>query len=324
MANIKDSITELIGNTPMVEFHRLREKLGLEARIVGKLEYFNPGGSSKDRIALAMIEGAEREGKIKNGSVIVEFTSGNTGIGLAEVAAAKGYGCKIAVQPGTSEERVKLVQAYGAETFEPYIGKDVMESLADVDRVAAETPGGWVPTQFHNLNNGGAHYATTGPEIYRDTDGKVDIYVAGVGTGGTASGTSEFLKKVKPEIYTVAVQPSPESVATPEKSVEEMTGIHKFTEIDPSFVPGNVHIDAFDEIYDVQTEEALSALQELARTEGVLMGYSGGAALYAAIKLARRPENKDKLIVFIVPDNGERYLSQDIYSKRSSQDRVVL
>lgn len=256
-------------------------------------------------------------------AVAVEIM-GIPGLPVAEVAAAKGYGCKIAVQPGTSEERVKLVQAYGAETFEPYIGKDVMESLADVDRVAAETPGGWVPTQFHNLNNGGAHYATTGPEIYRDTDGKVDIYVAGVGTGGTASGTSEFLKKVKPEIYTVAVQPSPESVATPEKSVEEMTGIHKFTEIDPSFVPGNVHIDAFDEIYDVQTEEALSALQELARTEGVLMGYSGGAALYAAIKLARRPENKDKLIVFIVPDNGERYLSQDIYSKRSSQDRVVL
>lgn len=324
MANIKNSITELIGNTPLVEFHRLEKELGLKARIVGKLEYFNPAGSSKDRIALAMIEGAEEEGKLKEGSTIVEMTSGNTGIGLAAVAAAKGYHIKLAVQPTASRERVQLVEAYGAVTFPMYLGEDIMESLDDVDREAAQTPNSYVPYQFSNENNAGVHKRTTGPEIFRDTDGEVDILVAGVGTGGTLSGSAEYLKSQKKDIKIVAVQPHVDSIATPEKEVEEITGVHKFTEIEKRLVPDNVHPELFDEISDIRTEEALTALQKLALTEGVLVGYSGGAALYEAIRQARMPENEGKLIVAILPDNGERYLSQDIFQPRESQKNVVL
>lgn len=324
MANIKNSITELIGNTPLVEFHRLEKELGLKARIVGKLEYFNPAGSSKDRIALAMIEGAEEEGKLKEGSTIVEMTSGNTGIGLAAVAAAKGYHIKLAVQPTASRERVQLVEAYGAVTFPMYLGEDIMESLDDVDREAAQTPNSYVPYQFSNENNAGVHKRTTGPEIFRDTDGEVDILVAGVGTGGTLSGSAEYLKSQKKDIKIVAVQPHVDSIATPEKEVEEITGVHKFTDIEKRLVPDNVHPEFFDEISDIRTEEALTALQKLALTEGVLVGYSGGAALYEAIRQARMPENEGKLIVAILPDNGERYLSQDIFQPRESQKNVVL
>lgn len=322
--DIKNSITELIGNTPLVEFHRLEKELGLKARIVGKLEYFNPAGSSKDRIALAMIEGAEKEGKLKEGSTIVEMTSGNTGIGLAAVAAARGYQIKLAVQPTASRERVQLVEAYGAVTFPMYEGADIMESLDDVDREAAEIPNSYVPYQFSNVNNAGVHKRTTGPEIYRDTDGEVAVLVAGVGTGGTLSGSAEYLKAQNKDIKIVAVQPHPDSIAAPEKDVEEITGIHKFTDTEARLVPGNVHPELFDEISDIRTEEALTALQRLALTEGILVGYSSGAALFEAIRQARKPENEGKLIVAILPDNGERYLSQDIFREREAQKNVVL
>ena len=324
MANIKNSITELIGNTPLVEFHRLEKELGLKARIVGKLEYFNPAGSSKDRIALAMIEGAEKEGTLKEGSTIVEMTSGNTGIGLAAVAAARGYHIKLAVQPTASKERVQLVEAYGATTFPMYEGEDIMESLEDVEKEAQKTPNSYVPYQFGNVNNAGIHKKTTGPEIYRDTDGEIDILVAGVGTGGTLSGSAEYLKSQKPDIKVVAVQPHVDSIATPQKDVEEITGVHKFTDIEARLVPDNVHPQFFDEISDIKTEEALTALQKLAVTEGILVGYSGGAALYEAIQQARKPENEGKLIVAILPDNGERYLSQDIFKPREYQKKVTL
>lgn len=324
MANIKNSIVELIGNTPMVEFHRLEKELGLKARIVGKLEYFNPGGSSKDRIALAMIEEAERTGKLKEGSTIVELTSGNTGIGLAEVAAAKGYGIKLAVQPTASKERIQIVEAYGAKTFPMFMGEDILDSLDDVQREADETPNSYVPNQFSNERNAGIHRETTGPEIYRDTDGEIDILIAGVGTGGTLSGSAEYLKSKKPGVQVVAVQPHIDSVAKPGYEVEEITGVHKFTEIEERLVPDNVHAEFFDEIADVKTEEALTALQKLAVTEGILVGYSGGAALYEAIRQARKPENEGKLIVVILADNGERYLSQDIFVPRESQKEVTL
>lgn len=327
MAAIHESILELIGNTPLVEFKRLEEKLGLKARVVGKLELFNPAGSAKDRAALAMIEGAEREGELNPDSTIVEFTSGNTGIGLAAVAAAKGYPIQIAIQPGTGEERLEVVQAYGAKTFEPdFSGPDILSVLDQVDEYAAAIPDSWVVHQFYNKYNNGAHYRTTGPEIWRDTDGEVDIFVAGVGTGGTATGTGRFLKEQNPKVQVVAVQPHPDSVANPAegKFVEEITGIHKFTEIDPHLVPGNVHPELYDKIVDVKTEEALETIQELAKLEGVLVGPSSGAALYEAIKLARLPENEGKLIVALLPDGGERYLSQNVYTPRESQSAVEL
>lgn len=327
MAGIHGSITELVGNTPLVEFKRLEEKLGLKARIVGKLEYFNPAGSSKDRIALSMIEGAEAEGKLKPGSTIVEFTSGNTGVGLAAVASAKGYKLHIAVQPGTSAERLQLVKAYGAETFEPsFDGPDVLDVLDQVDKYAAEIPDAWVPEQFYNENNNGAHYRTTGPEIWRDTDGQVDIFIAGVGTGGTATGTGKFLKEQNPEVKVVAVEPHPDSVSIPPegKFVEEITGIHKFTEVDPRIVPGNVHPDEYDEIAEIRFNEGLAVTQLLAKEEGVLVGPSSGAALYEGIRQARKPENEGKLIVVLLPDSGERYLSQDIFAPRAELGEVEL
>ena len=327
MAGIHGSITELVGNTPLVEFKRLEEKLGLKARIVGKLEYFNPAGSSKDRIALSMIEGAEAEGKLKPGSTIVEFTSGNTGVGLAAVAAAKGYKLHIAVQPATSAERLQLVKAYGAETFEPsFDGPDVLDVLDQVDKYAAEIPDAWVPEQFYNENNNGAHYRTTGPEIWRDTDGQVDIFIAGVGTGGTATGTGKFLKEQNPEVKVVAVEPHPDSVSIPPegKFVEEITGIHKFTEVDPRIVPGNVHPDEYDEIAEIRFNEGLAVTQLLAKEEGVLVGPSSGAALYEGIRQARKPENEGKLIVVLLPDSGERYLSQDIFAPRAELGEVEL
>ena len=327
MAGIHASITELIGNTPLVEFNRLEEKLGLKARIVGKLEYFNPAGSSKDRIALSMIEGAERDGSIGAGSTIVEFTSGNTGIGLAAVAAAKGYPIHIAVQPGTSEERVKLVEVYGATTFEPdFGGPDILSVLDSVDEYAAAIPHSWVPAQFNNENNRGAHYRTTGPEIWRDTEGKVDIFIAGVGTGGTVTGTGEYLKEQNPAVKIVAVQPHPDSISNPAEGVfvEEITGVHKFTDVDARLVPGNVHPDEYDEIAEVKFEEGLTLTQLLAREEGVLVGPSSGAALFEAVRQARKPENEGKLVVALLPDSGERYLSQDIFRRRPSQDNVAL
>lgn len=327
MAGIHGSITELVGNTPLVEFKRLEEKLGLKARIVGKLEYFNPAGSSKDRIALSMIEGAEAEGKLKPGSTIVEFTSGNTGVGLAAVAAAKGYKLHIAVQPGTSAESLQLVKAYGAETFEPsFDGPDVLDVLDQVDKYAAEIPDAWVPEQFYNENNNGAHYRTTGPEIWRDTDGQVDIFIAGVGTGGTATGTGKLLKEQNPEVKVVAVEPHPDSVSIPPegKFVEEITGIHKFTEVDPRIVPGNVHPDEYDEIAEIRFNEGLAVTQLLAKEEGVLVGPSSGAALYEGIRQARKPENEGKLIVVLLPDSGERYLSQDIFAPRAELGEVEL
>ncbi len=327
MAGIHGSITELVGNTPLVEFGRLEEKLGLKARIVGKLEYFNPAGSSKDRIALSMIEGAEKDGSLKPGSTVVEFTSGNTGVGLAAIAAAKGYPIHIAVQPGTSAERLQLVKAYGAETFEPrFDGPDILDVLSQVDDYAANIPGAWVPEQFNNQNNNGAHYRTTGPEVWRDTDGKVDVFIAGVGTGGTVTGTGKYLKEQNPQVKVVAVEPHPDSVSIPPegKFVEEITGIHKFTEVDPRLVPGNVHPDEYDEIAKVRFDEGLAVTQLLAKEEGVLVGPSSGAALYEGIRQARKPENEGKLIVVLLPDSGERYLSQDIFAPRPELAEVEL
>ncbi len=327
MGAIHGSIVELVGNTPLVEFKRLEEKLGLKARIVGKLEYFNPAGSSKDRIALSMIEGAEQDGSLKPGSTVVEFTSGNTGVGLAAIAAAKGYPVHIAVQPGTSAERLQLVKAYGAETFETNFDvPDILDVLDQVDDYASSIPNSWVPKQFYNENNNGAHYRTTGPEVWRDTDGGVDVFIAGVGTGGTVTGTGKYLKEQNPQVKVVAVEPHPDSVSIPPegKFVEEITGIHKFTEVDPRVVPGNVHPSEYDEIAKVRFSEGLAVTQLLAKTEGVLVGPSSGAALYEGIRQARKPENEGKLIVVLLPDSGERYLSQDIFAPRPELAEVEL
>ncbi len=324
MTNIHDSIAELVGNTPLVEFHRLEEALGLKAHIVGKLEYFNPAGSSKDRIALSMIEGAEKSGELGPGGTIVEFTSGNTGIGLAAIGAAKGYNVKISVQPGTSEERIKLIEAYGGQTFEVSLEGDVLDALDQVHKYAEDIPGAWIPEQFYNENNYLAHYRTTGPEIWRDTDGKVGVFVAGVGTGGTASGTAKYLKEKNPNVKVVAVEPHVDSISNPAegKFVEEMAGIHKFDGVEERLVPGNVHRDDFDEIADIHTEEGLAALHLLARTEGIFVGPSSGGALYAAILEARKPENEGKIIVALFPDGGERYLSQNVQNIRPVETTV--
>lgn len=316
MSKIYNSITELVGNTPLVEFQRFNKNRNLAARVIGKLEYFNPAGSVKDRFALAAIEAAEEAGLLTPESTLVELTSGNTGIALASIAAAKGYPLKLIIQKQTSRERKQIVRAYGAEYELTGEILDIMEVLERLQKIADETPSAFRPNQFDNEVNPGIHKKTTGPEIYRDTDGQIDILVAAVGTGGTVSGSGEYLKSQNPDIKVVAVQPEKDSVATPETPhIREITGVHRFTDVDPAIVPPNVHNNIIDEVISVSTADAVATVRALAREEGILVGESSGSALFAALQLAKHPENKGKLIVVILADNGERYLSSGLFEE---------
>ena len=310
MANIYTSADQLIGKTPLLELKRLEEKEGLEARVLAKLEYFNPAGSVKDRIAKAMIDDAEARGLLKKGSVIIEPTSGNTGIGLASVAAARGYRIIIVMPDTMSVERRQLMKAYGAELVLTEGAKGMKGAIAKADELAKEIPGGFIPGQFVNPANPAAHKATTGPEIWADTDGKVDIFVAGVGTGGTVTGVGEYLKEQNPEVKIVAVEPASSPVLS-----KGTSGAHKIQGIGAGFVPEVLNTAVYDEIIPVENEDAFAAGRLLGKTEGVLVGISSGAALHAAIQLAKRPENKGKTIVALLPDTGDRYLSTALFAE---------
>ena len=310
MANIYTSADQLIGKTPLLELKRLEEKEGLEARVLAKLEYFNPAGSVKDRIAKAMIDDAEARGLLKKGSVIIEPTSGNTGIGLASVAAARGYRIIIVMPDTMSVERRQLMKAYGAELVLTEGAKGMKGAIAKADELAKEIPGGFIPGQFVNPANPAAHKATTGPEIWADTDGKVDIFVAGVGTGGTVTGVGEYLKEQNPEVKIVAVEPAGSPVLS-----KGTSGAHKIQGIGAGFVPEVLNTAVYDEIIPVENEDAFAAGRLLGKTEGVLVGISSGAALHAAIQLAKRTENKGKTIVALLPDTGDRYLSTALFAE---------
>ncbi len=310
MANIYTSADQLIGKTPLLELKRLEEKEGLEARVLAKLEYFNPAGSVKDRIAKAMIDDAEARGLLKEGSVIIEPTSGNTGIGLASVAAARGYRIIIVMPDTMSVERRVLMKAYGAELVLTEGAKGMKGAIAKADELAKEIPGGFIAGQFVNPANPAAHKATTGPEIWEDTDGKVDIFVAGVGTGGTITGVGEYLKEQNPEVKIVAVEPAGSPVLS-----KGTSGAHKIQGIGAGFVPEVLNTAVYDEIIPVENEDAFAAGRLLGKTEGVLVGISSGAALHAAILLAKRPENKGKTIVALLPDTGDRYLSTALFAE---------
>lgn len=303
-----NNITGLIGHTPLVEINRFTEKLGLKARILVKLELFNPAGSVKDRIALSMIEDAEKKGLLKPGSVIIEPTSGNTGIGLASIAASKGYRAVFTMPETMSAERRKLLQAYGAEIVLTEGAKGMKGAIAKAEELARQTPGSFIPGQFVNPANPEAHVRTTGPEIWDDSDGKVDIFVAGVGTGGTVTGTGRYLKSKNPAVRVVAVEPAASPVLTQGKA-----GPHAIQGIGAGFVPEVLDTKIYDEVIDVTNEDALATGREIARKEGFLVGISSGAALFAAVELARRPENAGKLIVALLPDNGDRYLSTKLF-----------
>lgn len=303
-----NNITGLIGHTPLVEINRFTEKLGLKARILVKLELFNPAGSVKDRIALSMIEDAEKKGLLKPGSVIIEPTSGNTGIGLASIAASKGYRAVFTMPETMSAERRKLLQAYGAEIVLTEGAKGMKGAIAKAEELARQTPGSFIPGQFVNPANPEAHVRTTGPEIWDDTDGKVDIFVAGVGTGGTVTGTGRYLKSKNPAVRVVAVEPAASPVLTQGKA-----GPHAIQGIGAGFVPEVLDTKIYDEVIDVTNEDALATGREIARKEGFLVGISSGAALFAAVELARRLENAGKLIVALLPDNGDRYLSTKLF-----------
>lgn len=305
---IYSSFTDLVGNTPLLELVNLEKKYGLKARIAAKLEYFNPAGSVKDRIAKAMIEDAEAAGKLKPGAVIVEPTSGNTGIGLAAVAAAKGYKIILTMPETMSVERRNLLKAYGAELVLTEGSKGMKGAIAKADEIAAATPGAFIPGQFVNPANPAAHRASTGPEIWRDSEGTVDIFVAGVGTGGTLTGVGEYLKEKKPSVKIVAVEPADSPVLS-----KGTAGSHKIQGIGAGFVPEVLNTDIYDEIIPVENEDAFALGRELGRTEGILVGISSGAALWAAIELAKRPENEGKTIVVLLPDTGDRYLSTPMF-----------
>ena len=307
---IYKSFTELVGNTPLLELTNLEKKLGLKAKIVAKLEYFNPAGSVKDRIAKAMIEDAEASGKLRPGAVIVEPTSGNTGIGLAAVAAAKGYRIILTMPETMSVERRNLLKAYGAELVLTEGAKGMKGAIAKADEIAAATPGAFIPGQFVNPANPAAHKATTGPEIWKDTEGEVDIFVAGVGTGGTLTGVGEYLKERKPTVQVVAVEPASSPVLS-----KGVAGAHKIQGIGAGFVPDVLNTKIYDEIIPVENEDAFALGRELGRTEGILVGISAGAALWAAIELAKRPENEGKTIVALLPDTGDRYLSTPMFQE---------
>lgn len=310
MANIKKSASELIGHTPLLEVTRYEEKNGIaEATILVKLEYFNPAGSVKDRIALHMIEVAEKEGKLKPGGTIIEPTSGNTGIGLASVAAAKGYRAVLTLPETMSVERRKLLQAYGAELVLTDGAQGMKGAIAKAEELQAQTPGSIILGQFENPANPAIHKATTGPEIWDDTDGKVDIFVAGVGTGGTITGVGSYLKEKNPAVKVVAVEPEGSPVLS-----GGQPGPHKIQGIGAGFVPGTLDTGIYDEIIKVSNEDAFAAGRAIATQEGVLVGISSGAALHAAAELAKRPENKGKVIVALLPDSGDRYLSTPLFS----------
>ncbi len=310
MAKIYKSLTELVGKTPLLELSNYEQKKELGATVIAKLEYYNPAGSVKDRIAKAMIEDAEQKGVLKEGSVIIEPTSGNTGIGLASIAAARGYRLILTMPETMSIERRNLLKAYGAELVLTEGAKGMKGAIAKANELAQEIPNSFIPGQFDNPANPAIHKATTGPEIWEDTDGKVDILVAGVGTGGTITGTGEFLKSKKADVKVVAVEPDDSPVLS-----EGKAGPHKIQGIGAGFVPQVLNTGVYDEIIRVKNEDAFATGRELSKSEGLLVGISSGAALWAATELAKRPENKGKTIVVILPDTGERYLSTPLFSE---------
>lgn len=306
---VYEKITDLIGNTPLVELKNIEAANGLQAKVIAKLEYFNPAGSVKDRIARAMIDDAEKKGLLKPGSVIIEPTSGNTGIGLAAVAASRGYKIILTMPETMSVERRNLLKAYGAELVLTEGSKGMKGAIAKAEELAAETPDSFIPSQFTNAANPAAHLATTGPEIWNDTDGKVDIFVAGVGTGGTLSGVGEYLKSKNPNVKAVAVEPAGSPVLS-----KGTPGPHKIQGIGAGFVPETLNTDIYDEIIAVENEDAFATGRAIARKEGILVGISSGAAVYAALQLAKRQENKGKVIVALLPDTGDRYLSTPMFT----------
>lgn len=310
MSRIYKSADELIGHTPLLELSRIESAHNLQAKIIAKLEYFNPAGSVKDRIAKAMIEEAERAGKLKPGAVIIEPTSGNTGIGLASVAAARGYKAIIVMPETMSVERRQLMKAYGAEVVLSDGSKGMKGAIAKAQELAEATPNSFIPGQFVNPANPKAHLETTGPEIFEDTDGQVDIFVAGVGTGGTVTGVGKYLKSKKPGVKIVAVEPASSAVLS-----TGVPGPHKIQGIGAGFVPDVLDTKVYDEIIPVSNEDAFATGREVGRSEGVLVGISSGAALWAAIELAKRPENKGKTIVVLLPDTGDRYLSTSLFAE---------
>ena len=309
MSTIYTSADQLIGKTPLLELTNTEKEEGLEATILAKLEYFNPAGSVKDRIAKAMIDDAEEKGLLKEGSVIIEPTSGNTGIGLASVAAARGYRIIIVMPETMSVERRQLMKAYGAELVLTEGSKGMKGAIAKADELAQEIPNAFIPGQFVNPANPAVHKATTGPEIWADTDGKVDIFVAGVGTGGTITGVGEYLKEQNPDVKVVAVEPATSPVLS-----KGTAGAHKIQGIGAGFVPDVLNTGVYDEVIAVENEAAFAAGKKVGRLEGVLVGISSGAAVWAAIELAKRPENKGKTIVALLPDTGDRYLSTPLFA----------
>lgn len=308
MAGIYKGALELIGNTPLLEVANIEKELGLEARVLVKLEYLNPAGSVKDRVARAMIEDAEEKGLLKEGSVIIEPTSGNTGIGLASIAAVKGYRIILTMPETMSVERRNILKAYGAEIVLTEGVKGMKGAIAKAEALAEEIPGSFIPGQFTNPANPAMHQRTTGPEIWEDTDGKVDIFIAGVGTGGTLTGVGTYLKSKNPDVQVVALEPADSPVLS-----EGRSGAHKIQGIGAGFVPEVLDTQVYDEIYKADAEEAFAAAKLLAKKEGILTGISSGAALKGAIELAKRPENKGKTIVALLPDSGDRYYSTPIF-----------
>ena len=309
MANIYTSADQLIGKTPLLELTHIEKALGLKAKVLAKLEYLNPAGSVKDRVAKAMIDDAEEKGLLKPGSVIIEPTSGNTGIGLAAVAAARGYRIIIVMPDTMSVERRQLMKAYGAELVLSEGAKGMKGAIAKADELSREIPNSFIPGQFVNPANPKAHFETTGPEIYADTDGEVDIFVAGVGTGGTITGVGEYLKSKKPEVKVVAVEPATSPVLS-----KGTAGAHKIQGIGAGFVPKVLDTGVYDEIIPVANEDAFAVGKQIGKAEGVLVGISSGAAAWAAIELAKRPENEGKTIVVLLPDTGDRYLSTPLFA----------